>query len=111
LGFSGTSHGTAYRVFFGSINPYPSTLTVGASGTVTSGTYYAQGTNVAMGTFTQTYSVQGSDPATLLLDVDATGTLNGSAVSENIVYSIDASGNLKLISVQTMLNGALLTFS
>ncbi len=111
LGLTGTTNGTAYQVVFTSIDPYPSPLTAGSSGPVATGTYYTPGTNVAMGSFTETYSVVENDATTLLLTIYTSGTLNGSPVSGMLAYLVDASGNLTLSLVQVTVNGMTLNLS
>jgi hypothetical protein len=111
LGLTGTTSGAGYQVVFNSSNPYPTMLSVGQSGSMDSGTYYSPGTNVVMGAFSQTYSVDSNDTMTVLLTVHTTGTLNGSPVSETIAYTVDAAGNLALASVQVTIGGVPLNFS
>jgi hypothetical protein len=110
LGLTGTTSAAGYQVVFNSTNPYPTMLSVGQSGPMDSGTYYAPGTNVVMGSFSQTYSVDSNDTMTLLLTVSTTGTLNGSAVAETITYTVDGAGSLALASVQATVGGVLLNF-
>jgi hypothetical protein len=111
LGATGTANGNGFEFLFNSTTPFPTTLTVGTSGPVGSGTYYMSGTNVAIGSLTETYSVVANNSTTVLLKVFATGTLNGTQISETINYTVDASGHVTLLSVQITVNGVTLTFT
>ena len=111
LGLSGTVSGTAYTFLFTSTNPYPSTLTVGSSGPLGSGTFYLSGKNDGIGSLTVTYSVASSDASTVLLTTYATGTVNGQSISETINYAVNASGALQLQSVEILVNGTTLQFN
>ena len=102
--------GTAYTFLFTSTNPYPSTLTVGSSGPLGSGTSYLSSTSDAVGSLTETYSVTASDSSILLLTTYASGTVNGSSVNERIAYTVNSSGTVALQSVQLTVNGTVLTF-
>lgn len=81
LGLSGTAGGTAYTFLFTSTDPLPSTLTVASSGQLGSGTYYVSGTNTAIGSLTETYSVTEDGSSDLILITNSSGTVNGSAVN------------------------------
>jgi hypothetical protein len=111
LGLSGTVSGIAYTLLFTSTNPYPSTLTVGSSGTLGTGTYYLPGTNDAVGSFTETYSVTANSSSNLLLTTHGSGTVVGLSVDETITYIVDSSGAVALDSVQLTVNGTPLTFT
>ncbi len=112
LGLSGTVGGTAYTFLFTSTNPYPSTLTVGSSGPLGSGTFYLSGTNDAVGSLTETYSVTSNNSYNaLLLTTYATGTVNGQSISETINYAVNASGALQVQSVEILVNGTTLNFT
>ncbi len=111
LGLSGTVSGTAYTFLFASTNPYPSTLTVGSSGPLGSGTYYLSGTNDAVGSLTETYSVTAYNSSILLLTTYGSSTVNGSSVNETITYTVNSSGTVALQSVQLTVNGMALTFT
>ncbi len=111
LGLSGTVSGTAYTFLFTSTNPYPSTLTVGSSGPLGSGTFYLSGTNDGIGSLTETYSVASNNASTVLLTTYATGTVNGQSISETINYAVNASGALQLQSVEILVNGTTLNFT
>jgi hypothetical protein len=111
LGLSGTVSGTAYTFLFTSTNPYPSTLTVGSSGPLGTGTYYLSGTNHAVGSLTETYSVTANGSSSLLLTTYGSGTINGSSVNETITYVVNSSGAVTLDSVQLTVNGTALAFT
>ncbi len=111
LGISGTVSGTAYTFLFTSTNPYPSTMTVGSSGPLGSGTYYVVNTNDGIGSLTETYSVASNDASTVLLTTYATGTVNGQSISETINYAVNASGAFELQSVEILVNGTTLNFT
>lgn len=110
LGFSGTANGTAFEVIFNSINPYPSTLMVGESGTLASGTFYTPGSNAAIGSLSVTYAVEANNSSTLLLKVSSSATVATNPLPEVIAYAVDASGHMSLSSIQITLNGVTLTF-
>jgi hypothetical protein len=110
LGLSGTANGTAFDLIFNSIDPLPATLMVGQSGPLASGTFYAPGTNVALGTLTMTYAVEANTASTLLLKISSSATLSGYPLPEVIAYAVDASGHTSLSSIQITLNGLPLTF-
>jgi hypothetical protein len=110
LGLSGTVGGTAYTFLFASTDPLPSTLTVGSSGPLGSGTYYVSGTNTAIGSLTETYSVTANGPSNLILTTNSSGTVNGLSVNETITYFVDSSGAVALDGVQLIVNGTELSF-
>jgi len=111
LGISGSTNGTSWYFLFNSSTPYPTTLTVGDSGPIGSGTYYDATTNASIGSLTETYAVTENDASTVLLNVYASGMLNGNQESETITYTVDASGNIALSSVQITVGGQTLTFT
>jgi hypothetical protein len=111
IGLSGSSNGTSWYFVFNSTTPYPTTLTVGDSGPIGSGTYYDATTNASIGSLTETYAVTENDASTVLLNVYASGMLNGNQESETITYTVDASGNIALSSVQITVGGQTLTFT
>ena len=111
LGLSYTAGGISYTLLFSSTNPYPSTLTVGSSGTLGTGTYYLPGTNDVVGSFTETYSVTANSSSNLLLTTHGSGTVVGLSVDETITYIVDSSGAVSLDSVQLTVNGTPLTFT
>jgi hypothetical protein len=110
LGLAGTVNGTAFEIIFSSIDPYPATFTVGDSGPLASGTFYAAGTNTALGSLTITYSVEANNSSTLLLKVSSSATLAGNPLPDVIAYAVDASGHTTLSSVEVTLNGMTLMF-
>ncbi len=61
LGMSISANGGQFDFLYNSTDPLPSTLTVGDSGPLGSGTYYVVNTNDAIGSLTQTYSVASND--------------------------------------------------
>jgi hypothetical protein len=63
LGLTLSYNGGQFDFLYNSTNPLPSTLTVGGSGPLGSGTYYAVNTNNAIGSLTETYSVASNTPA------------------------------------------------
>jgi hypothetical protein len=112
LGLTETTNGTTYEFLFTSISPLPTTLTVGDSGLLGSGNYTVQGSQVSVGSLTETYAVTARDATTVMLSVTANGTLNGTAVSDTVNYSVDAMGNLALVSVVVTVPGlGTLTFT
>jgi hypothetical protein len=82
LGLTLSYNGKQFDFLYNSINPLPSTLTVGGSGPLGSGTYYVVNTNESIGSLTETYSVASNDASTVLLTTYATGTVNGQSISE-----------------------------
>ncbi|HYB33212.1 MAG TPA: hypothetical protein VED45_07260 [Steroidobacteraceae bacterium] len=112
LGLTETTNGTSYEFLYTSTNPLPTTLTVGDSGPLGSGNYYVPGSQVPVGSLTETYSVTARDATTVMLSVMASGTLNGTAVSDTVNYSVEAMGNITLVSVVVTVPGlGTLTFS
>jgi|SRR5580704_1485109 hypothetical protein len=110
LGMSISANGGKFDFVYNSIDPLPSTLTVGNSGPLGSGTYYVVNTNDGIGSLTETYSVTawGGNAAAPLLTTYATGTLNGQMVNETISYVL--SGSPILSSIEVNVNGTQLTF-
>jgi hypothetical protein len=92
VGFVGAVPST--RFIFNSTDTLPATLTVGATGQLGSGTLYDANTNAVIRSQTLMYSVVANDSSTLLLNVYWEGT------STITTYSVDASGNLKLFSIE-----------
>jgi hypothetical protein len=111
LGLTVSSNGEQFDFLYNSTNPLPSTLTVGDSGTLGSGTYYVVNTNKSIGALTQTYSVASNDASTVQLVTYATGTVNGQSISETIYYAVDASGAPQLDWFDIVVNGTTLTFN
>jgi hypothetical protein len=111
LGLTLSSNGGQFDFLYNSINPLPSTLTVGESGPLGSGTMYDANTNNGIGSLTETYSVASNNASTVQLTTYATGTVNGRPFSETINYAVDASGASVLQSVEILVNGTTLTFT
>ena len=110
LGLTLSSNGGQFDFLYNSIDPLPSTLTVGGSGPLGSGTYYVVNTNDGIGSLTETYSVASNNASTVLLTAYATGTVNGQSISETINYAVNASGAFELQSVEILVNGTTLNF-
>jgi hypothetical protein len=111
LGLTLSSNGEQFDFLYNSTNPLPSTLTVGDSGPLGSGTYYVVNTNKSIGSLTQTYSVASNDASTVQLVTYATGTVNGQSISETIYYAVNASGAPQLDWFDMVVNGTTLTFN
>ena len=111
LGLAASYNGAQFDLLYNSTNPLPSTLTVGGSGPLGSGTYYVVNTNDSIGSLIETYSVASNDASTVLLTTYATGTVNGQSISETINYVVNASGAFELQSVQILVNGTTLNFT
>jgi hypothetical protein len=112
------STGTPYGLVTSS-TPFPTTLNVGSSGPVDSLTYYHDSTMAVIdANETGTYSVAASNSTTLLMclkfvvsDVTAQGTADGLVDdTESDCYSVDASGDVALVSITLTVNGETLTF-
>jgi len=104
LGIVGTTNGVPYTFLYTSYTPLPSTLTVGASGPLASGTYYdASGT--VIGSLTQTYTVTAYSSTAVNLDIKAAGSLSGVPETETLTYSITTSGAATLNAAQLTVNG------
>jgi hypothetical protein len=112
LGLMETVNGTTYDLIFTTVNPLPSTLSVGDSGTLLTGTFYVAGNPATVGMLTESWSVAANDSSTVLFIVASTGTLNGTSVSDTVTYSVDAQGNIAIVSVTvTLPGGGTITFS
>ena len=109
LGLSGTTNGVAWSAIITSYTPFPSTLTVGSSGSVFSANYEDSMGNL-IGGLTETYTVAADTASDLLLNIDASGSVNGTSVAEALTYSISSTGALSLAQVQITVNGVTLTF-
>ncbi len=110
LGVSGTTSGVAWTAVITSYTPLPSMLTVGASGPLSSATYYDSMMN-NIGSLTETYTVSANSPTALFLNIDAAGTINGVQETETLTYSIGSDGALlALVQAQITVNGTTLTF-
>jgi hypothetical protein len=110
LGISGTVNGVPFIFLIMSYTPFPTTLTVGGSGPVSSGSYYTYLGGPVIGSLTLTYTVTEDSPTALFLNIDAAGSLNGVQESETDTYSVDTSGAATLVKVQLTVNGTTLTF-
>lgn len=109
LGLSGTTNGVAWTAVVTSYMPFPATLTVGSSGSVISANYQDSMGNI-LGGLTETYTVTADTPSDLLLNINASGSVNGTSVAETLTYSITSMGGLSLAQVQITVNGVTLTF-
>ena len=109
LGLSGTTNGVAYTEVVTSFTPFPATLTVGSSGPVSSGNYEDSLGNI-IGSLTETYTVTADSPSALFVNINASGTLNGTAITETLTYSITNTGQMAIAEVQITVNGTTLTF-
>jgi hypothetical protein len=100
-----------YTAAITSFTPFPATLTVGSSGPVLTATY-KDTSGTVIGTLTETYTVTADSPSALFVNIDTSGTLNGSAIGQTISYSLSdtGSGTPTLTDVQLAINGATLTF-
>ena len=112
LGLTLSSNGKHFDFLYNSTNPLPSTLTVGDSGPLGSGTYYVVNTNNAIGSLTETYAVASSPlgGTSILLTIYATGTVNGQSISQAIGYVINGEAAMGVASVDIQLNGTTVHF-
>jgi hypothetical protein len=110
LGLSGTTNGVAWTAVVTSYTPFPTTLTVGSSGSLMSANYEDSMGNV-IGGLTETYTVTADTPSDLLLNIDASGSVNGTSVTETLTYSITSTGVLSLAQAQITVNGVTLAFT
>ena len=110
LGLTLSYNGEQFDFLYKSTNPLPSTLIVGGSGPLGSGTFYDVNTNNAIGSLTETYSVTSSD-TWILLNTYATGTVNGQSISETISYVINGGEATGVASVEILVNGTTLSFN
>jgi hypothetical protein len=113
-----SSTGTPYAVVTSSF-PVPTTWNVGSSGPVSNLTFYHDSTKTAVDiSETSTYSVEARNSTTLLVclnsvlsNVTAQGTADGQADGTgSACYSVDASGNMALVSITVMVKGVSLKF-
>jgi hypothetical protein len=110
LGLTLSYNGGQFDLLYNSTNPLPSTLTVGGSGPLGSGTYYVVNTNNAIGSLTETYSVT-STSNWILLNTYATGTVNGQSISQTISYVVNSGEATGVASVEIVVNGTTLHFN
>ena len=110
LGQTLSYNGGQFDFLYNSTNPLPSTLTVGGSGPLGSGTYYVVNTNDVIGSLTETYSVT-STSNWVLLNAYATGTVNGQSISQTISYVVNNGEATGVASVEILLNGTTLHFN
>jgi hypothetical protein len=108
LGLTLSYNGGQFDFLYNSINPLPSTLTVGDSGPLGSGTYYVVNTNDGIGSLTETYSVTSTST---LLNTYATGTVNGQSISETISYVVNGGEAMGVASVEILVKGTTLNFN
>ena len=111
LGLTLSSKGEQqFDFLYNNTNPLPSTLAVGGSGTLGSGTYYVVNTKDDVGSLTETYSVASDGPSYVQLTTYTTGTVNGQPINETLIYGVSASGAVYLDSIEILVNGATLNF-
>jgi len=113
LGISGTAAGgIAYQIMFNNPTGLPAMLTPGESGQLVSGNFSA---GTITGTFTQNYMVTANNASTVTLTLSGNvmlmggSTMNDSAVSQT-TFTVDATGNIKLVSAEVTINGMMYTF-
>ena len=113
LGLTLSYNGGQFDFLYNSTDPLPSTLTVGSSGPLGSGTYYVVNTNDAIGSLTETYAVASSPlgGSSVLWATHATGTVNARSISETINYVVDGGEAMGVASVQILVNGTTLNFN
>ena len=112
LGLTLSYNGGQFDFLYSSSDPLPSTLTVGGSGPLGSGTYFVANSNDPIGSLTETYAVASSplSGSSILLTTYATGTVNGQSISEAIVYVINGGEAMGVASVDIQLNGTTVHF-
>jgi hypothetical protein len=112
LGLTLSYNGGQFDFLYNSTNPLPSTLTVGGSGPLGTGTYYAVNTNNAIGSLTETYSVSVTSTGSfVLLNTYATGTVNGQSINQTISYALNSGEAVGVGSVEILVNGTTLHFN
>jgi hypothetical protein len=118
LGKAYGNNGSPYAVV-NSPSPLPSTLTVGASGTLATAFMYHDATqSIVDGNLTTTYSVKANNASTILFcissvvsGVTSQGTADGlSDGTETDCYSVSATGTVNLVAVTMTVNGVNLNF-
>jgi hypothetical protein len=110
LGMTLSYNGGQFDFLYTSIDPLPSSLTIGGSGPLGSGTVYSVNTNNAIGSLTETYSVTASN-SWVLLNTNATGTVSGQSISQTISYVVVGTAAMGVASVDIMVNGTTLHFN
>jgi hypothetical protein len=108
LGMTLSYNGEQYDFVYNSTYALPATLTAGGSGPLGSGTFYAAGTNNAIGALTESYSVASSN--WMLLNINATGTVNGQSINQTISYVLVGNAVNGVASVDIVVNGTTLHF-
>jgi hypothetical protein len=113
LGLTLSYNGGQFDFLYNSSDPLPSTLTVGGSGPLGSGTYFVANSNDAIGSLTETYAVASSPlgGSSILLTTYATGTVNGQSISQAIGYVINGGEAMGVASVDIQLNGTTVHFN
>jgi hypothetical protein len=109
LGLTLSYNGGQFDFLYNSTNPLPTMLTIGGSGPLGSGTFYVVNSNNAIGSLTETYSVTWSN-AWLLLNINATGTINGQSISQTIGYVLVGEAVMGVGSVEILVNGTTVHF-
>jgi hypothetical protein len=110
LGLTLSYNGGRFAFLYNSTSPLPSKLTVGGSGPLGSGTYYVVNSNNAIGSLTETYSVTSTNNW-VLLNINATGTINGQSISQTISYVLSGEAATGVASVEILVNGTTLQFT
>jgi len=111
LGLTLSYNGGQFDLLYNSTNPLPSTITVGGSGPFDTGTYYAVNTNNSIGSLTETYTVsETSTDSFVLLNIYATGTVNGQSISQTISYALNSGAVVGVAAVDILVNGTTLHF-
>ena len=109
LGLSGTTNGVAWTAIITSFTPFPATLAVGSSGTLLAATYRDSMGN-AIGSLTETYTVTADSPTAVFVNINGSGTLNGTPATDTLIYSVTSTGTIALVQLQITVNGVTLTF-
>jgi len=111
LGLAGSVNTAPYTAVVTSFAPFPETLTVGSSGPILSATYSDPSGDV-VGELSESYTVTADSPTALFVNIDSSGTFNGTALAQTITYALSDTGSAKpaLAQVQLTVNGTTLTF-
>jgi hypothetical protein len=110
LGMTLSYNGVQYDFLYTSTTPMPAMLTIGDSGPLGSGIFYAPNTNNAVGSLTQTYTVT-SNGNFVFLNINATGTAAGQSINQTISYVINAGTAIGIASADVLVNGTTLHFN